>query len=555
MKAILTRSLPALLSTVIFASASVANAAEAASMSESSIILTSTIGTEGRSSKTTTVRSEADGSASVAGDFTASGTITHPEIKGTKFSLSIDAISQADTVTGSKRTDGIIDRDNSGKLGVRGGSNGINEREGFLIGLDATGLDPMVGWQLTGIQFAYVGDGESYLIVNRNDPKMRIAGDTDGMIDVSPLGLFVRGGSADRELASVFAGDDADAKSSGFRIVAFRFAAGPNPVTPRNATKSLPRMYYADRVSGRPLSKDPAVVRYQGKYWLYYSIPPYRGKTNKGWTIGVANSDNLVDWTKAGELKNTGEAEANGFTAPGAIVLRGKIHLFYQTYGNQEKDAICHAWSTDGLNFTRNPSNPIVRPTGDWNSGRAIDADVIPHGDQLLLYWATRDPTMKIQMQGVSAAPLDSDFTRRHWKQLNPNGPILAPQVPTKLDDAGLDLAWEKKCIEAAAMARHDGRLFMFYAGGYNNDPQQIGVAVSDDGVNFKRLSDKPILPNGPPGSWNSSESGHPFVFQDDDGKDYLFYQGNDTHGRSWHLSVVPIGWKNGLPVLEKRDR
>ncbi len=313
---------------------------------------------------------------------------------------------------------------------------------------------------------------------------------------------------------------------------------------------ATPRMYFADTVSGKPFSKDPAVVRFNGKYWLYYSVPPYQDKRNAGWTIGVATSDNLVDWTKAGELTNTGPAERKGFTAPGAIVLDGKVHLFYQTYGNREKDAICHAWSTDGLNFTRNPTNPIFRPTGDWTCGRAIDADVVVFRDRLFLYWATRDPAMKIQLQGVAAAPLDSGFRRDQWTQLNPDGPILAPTVPTRLDDPDLDLAWEKKCVEAAAMARHDGRLYMFYAGGYNNNPQQIGVAVSEDGVHFKRLSDKPLVPNGPPGSWNHSESGHPFLFQDDDGQDYLFYQGNNTNGKTWYLSVVPIQWNGTQPVL-----
>lgn len=312
---------------------------------------------------------------------------------------------------------------------------------------------------------------------------------------------------------------------------------------------NAPRMYFADNVSGRPFSKDPAVVKFNGKYWLYYSVPPYKGKPNVGWSIGVATSHNLVDWTKAGELRNSGEAEAKGFTAPGAIVLRGNVHLFYQTYGNGKRDAICHAWSEDGLHFTRNPTNPVFHPTGDWTVGRAIDADVIRHGDRLLLYWATRDPEMKIQMLGVAAAPLDGDFAREKWTQLNANGPILAPTVPTTLDGPGLDLAWERRCIEAAAMARHGGRLYMFYAGGYNNDPQQIGVAVSDDGVRFKRLSDEPLMPNGIPGSWNSSESGHPYLFQDEDGQDYLFYQGNNTDGKTWYLSVVPIDWSEGQPV------
>jgi predicted GH43/DUF377 family glycosyl hydrolase len=298
-------------------------------------------------------------------------------------------------------------------------------------------------------------------------------------------------------------------------------------------------MYFADAVSGRPFSKDPAVVKFKGRYLLYYSLPPYKGKPTPGWSIGVAISRNLLDWEKAGELAGSGESERKGFCAPGAVVLGGKVHLFYQTYGNGPKDAICHAWSEDGLHFRRDPTNPVFRPKGDWNCGRAIDADVIPYKGRLLLYWATRDPVFKIQMQGVAAAPLESDFARDKWAQLNLDGPILKPELP-----------WEGQCIEAAAMAEHGGRLYMFYAGNYNNQPQQIGVATSNDGLHFTRLSDEPFLPNGPPGAWNSSESGHPFMFRDDDGQHYLFYQGNNDQGRSWYLSVVPVDWREGKPVL-----
>ena len=133
----------------------------------------------------------------------------------------------------------------------------------------------------------------------------------------------------------------------------------------------------------------------------------------------------------------------------------------------------------------------------------------------------SKDPAFKVQMQGVAAAPLDSDFARDKWTQLNPDGPILRPELP-----------WERHCIEAAAMARHDGRLYMFYAGGYNNEPQQIGVAVSDDGVCFTRLFQEPFLPNGPPDSWNVSESGHPYLFQDDDGQDYRVVLGRPRGSR-----------------------
>ncbi len=302
-----------------------------------------------------------------------------------------------------------------------------------------------------------------------------------------------------------------------------------------------PKMLWADTSrKGRPYSKDPSVVRFQGRYLMYFSLPP--GGGFQGWTAGIAQSDDLVRWEKAGEITPAAEYEAKGLAAPDARVLDGKVHLFYQTYGNKHRDAICHAWSEDGIRFTRNPTNPVFHPEGDWTVGRAIDAHVYPVDGRLLLYYATRDPGMKVQMLGVAAAPLDSDFQRDAWTQLT-DGPILQPE-----------LAWEKNCIEAPTVCEHNGRLYMFYAGAYNNEPQQVGCAVSDDGVRWTRLFDEPLLPNGPEGAWNSSESGHPGVFVDEDGATHLFYQGNDDHGETWLLSKVRIGWRDGKPFVESRQ-
>lgn len=99
---------------------------------------------------------------------------------------------------------------------------------------------------------------------------------------------------------------------------------------------------------------------------------------------------------------------------------------------------------------------------------------------------------------------------------------------------------------------RHGGRLWMFYAGGYNNEPQQIGVAVSDDGIRWTRVSDRPLVPNGPPGSWNSSESGHPGVFVDAGGATHLFFQGNNDKGKTWYLSKARIEWRDGRPTVAR---
>jgi predicted GH43/DUF377 family glycosyl hydrolase len=304
-------------------------------------------------------------------------------------------------------------------------------------------------------------------------------------------------------------------------------------------------MHWADPSrDGRYYSKDPAVVQFQGQYLLYYSMPPSTNKSlPMGWAIGIARSMDLVDWQKTGEMLGTEPYEFKGLCAADSIVLGDRVHLFYQTYGNGRDDAICHAVSDDGLRFRRDPSNPVFKPTGKWNSGRAIDADVFPVGDRLFLWYATRDPEMKVQMLGVASAPLASDFGRASWRQLG-DGPILEPMLP-----------WEKQCIEAPSVMRRGDTLVMFYAGGYNNDPQQIGIATSRDGLAWTRLMTEPLVGNGRPGTWNSSESGHPGVFEDKDGRTYLFYQGNADRGKSWYLSCMELEWDGLRPKINLNSK
>jgi predicted GH43/DUF377 family glycosyl hydrolase len=305
-----------------------------------------------------------------------------------------------------------------------------------------------------------------------------------------------------------------------------------------------PLMLFGDTTRlGRPFAKDPHVILFGGRYLMYYSVPGFTGKDEivHGWGIGIAESKDLCNWNRVGEVNTDPEAtyESKGCAAPCALVVEGKVNLFYQTYGNGKKDAICHAWSTDGIHFVRNKTNPVFHPDGNWNCGRAIDAEVIRFKGKYYLYYATRDTAYKIQLQGVAVATGKANFDRESWKNLSENAPMLKPELP-----------WERDCIEGASVIRKNGKLFMFYAGAYNNAPQQIGVAESKDGVHWKRLSDQPFLANGKPGEWNSSESGHPHIFDNPKGDDYLFFQGNNDKGKTWFISNKRILWKGQKPVI-----
>ena len=310
-----------------------------------------------------------------------------------------------------------------------------------------------------------------------------------------------------------------------------------------------PRMLYGDATrNGQPFAKDPSVIRFGERYLMYYSMCPSTDKSlPKGWAIGIAESQDLVHWKKAGDILPVQECEQNGIVNGRVILLDGTLHLFYNTYGNfrfgsrtntRPTDALCHATSKDGIHFERDPTNPIWYPKDDWNNGRAIDVDVVEWGDRLIMYYATRDPSGKTQMLHAVAADRKSSFGRGDWKALC-DGPILKPELP-----------WETKCIEAPSVIKRNGVLYLFYGGGYNNDPQQIGCAVSRDGIHFERIFRQPLIPNGEPGDWNASETGHPGVFEDRDGRTYLFVQGNNDKGRTWFLSCYEIGWREGHPFV-----
>jgi len=321
---------------------------------------------------------------------------------------------------------------------------------------------------------------------------------------------------------------------------ALRLFPQPRPAPPPlpDEAATAPRLMFGDSTRhGRPFAKDPCVLRFGERYLMYYSMAPSTNQDlPKGWAIGIAASADLVQWTKVGEVLPEQACERNGLVNGKALILGGKIHLFYNSYGNGRNDALCHATSDDGLRFARNPANPILRPAGAWNSGRAIDCDAFEFRGKLWLLYATRDPSMQTQMLVAATADLGSDFGRDAWTPVG-DGPILRPELP-----------WETRCIEAPSVIPRGDTLYLFYGGGYNNDPQQIGCATSTDGLHWSRLFREPLIPNGQPGDWNSSETGHPGVFTDTDGRTYLFVQGNKDNGRTWFLSAYEIDWDNGRP-------
>ena len=79
---------------------------------------------------------------------------------------------------------------------------------------------------------------------------------------------------------------------------------------------------------GVPYAKDPHVVNFGGRYLMYYSEPPRRNVKGDGWAIAIAESRDLNNWKRVGEMLPGGPYEAKGLCAPCALVRNDTVHIF-----------------------------------------------------------------------------------------------------------------------------------------------------------------------------------------------------------------------------------
>ena len=165
-------------------------------------------------------------------DWNTYGRINIESMLGKTFKFRIDA--KQNTADGISKAG--IDRSKDGQLGVRSGANGgIEKNEGFMVSLDLTDFDSSVSFELTKIGFTHLDPSESCTIVNQQSPdRMMVYRGKDRknvrevqitskhkrkFVDISSLGISLRGGENHAEFLSLFNTSDA----GNFRVSGFEF--------------------------------------------------------------------------------------------------------------------------------------------------------------------------------------------------------------------------------------------------------------------------------------------------------------------------------------------
>jgi xylan 1,4-beta-xylosidase len=268
---------------------------------------------------------------------------------------------------------------------------------------------------------------------------------------------------------------------------------------------------FSSRIVGTVGIGDPAVIYFEGKYYLYPT------GDNHGYDVFI--STDLVHWKKGPRVFRSRES---GVWAPD-VLYNPPDRKFYLYYTVNRHVGVAVADRPDGR----------FRDLGILLA-HAIDADMFldPDGGYYL-YYATY-PDFSIQVQ-----PMESP-ARKKGEPL----PLIRPDTP-----------WEKKgqaITEAPWLLKHQGTYYLLYSGGgADTRYYAIGYATAKSPLGpFVKYTGNPIMKEG----CGVYGPGHCSVIETPGGKLWMVYHQKKDSAKNWNriICIDPL-WFDDEGVLHGR--
>lgn len=203
----------------------------------------------------------------------------------------------------------------------------------------------------------------------------------------------------------------------------------------------------------------------------------------------------------------------------------GVWYLWYT--GMNEKEAkIGLAVSKDGYSFKRYQQNPIIVPTESHEQGAVMNPCVL---------WDDADFAFKMWYSaGEKFEPdvlcLATSKDGINWEKHGQN-PVFTHGVDK----------YDQCKVGGCDVVKVNGRYLQFYIGYENIDNARICVAESNDGIDWKRIKQNPIL-SPTKGAWDSDAVYKPSVcFDIKKNNAYLWYNGRKGHNEYIGLATKKL--------------
>jgi len=226
------------------------------------------------------------------------------------------------------------------------------------------------------------------------------------------------------------------------------------------------------------------VVQVDGTYHLYYMGKESVQVSPEDWDIGHAMSPDGVNWVKdpanpVVARGDQGEWDSGG-VGVAAVIHDGTEFRMWFNGGDGEVDAVGYATSPDGTTWTKYEANPVMSAgtVGTFDDGGAWPGTVIYNGETYRMwYTGARDSDGFIWTIGYAESADGFEWTHR--------------QEPVIESDTVMD-QW----LAYAPTVVFDGSVYrMWYAGSSGAGTFNIGYAESTDGVVWTKYWDNPVGP------------------------------------------------------------
>jgi predicted GH43/DUF377 family glycosyl hydrolase len=278
------------------------------------------------------------------------------------------------------------------------------------------------------------------------------------------------------------------------------------------------------------VASDPVVIHEGDFYRMYYTCMDFLRESPRA-ILCEATSPDGFDWTPvpvAGALEGLvlrgreGEWDEN-LEGAYAIKFRDEYLLYYSGYTSEGYPALGYpallglATSSDGVNFERIQSEPILTPTPGWYDNDAIYSEVVfEYDDQLVMIYVGHCYTQCDYATGTTLLAATSTDGRVWTKREMPILEAMPDEIP-----------WTRDGVAEPGIVIEEGRVTLFFTG-LRDEDRWLGMAQSDSPFGEWDVYPEPILKPSP-GTFDAGGVLAPHVLIE------------NGIARMWYLGVEPV--------------
>ncbi|MFD0715343.1 hypothetical protein [Paenibacillus sp. GCM10027626] len=238
------------------------------------------------------------------------------------------------------------------------------------------------------------------------------------------------------------------------------------------------------------MNGQPALKKWDNKYWLVYHAYPGDGYENGPGRIGLAWTEDpsLLTWNRLPDPilspEDGAEWEKGGLYKECLVEHDGLFYLYYNAKNEADKsigwiEQTGLATSPDLVNWTRAASNPLLQVTPEaWDSKFASDPCVLKHRDKWAMFFFGYDG--KHAQEGIA---LSDDLLT--WEK-----------HPEPIVRSGPEGSLDSKHAHKPSVIRHEGILYHFYCACRPSQPGDITVNFGNEFRTIAVAASQPLTDN-----------------------------------------------------------